>query len=452
MNKFLTILWIIILLCTTFIAITLFKPESKPEITPVPIETGTEISSQNPNEEGEIIKPMPEETIENDLTYTEYLNAGDQYLKNNYLEKAIENYQYAADLNPNSSYPLQKLAEAHLFNNQPNEAKNYYNNALKLNPKNLDLQLGLAQAYLNLRDFESSKNIIWQLGQTDYEVKYYTAIILIAYRDFEGAKNIFHEIVNTETDIADSLKTNSQKFLDKFTTFSYYKEGQLVFLKTLLAKALTEVGQYEVAIPLLFEVIEEENNYRDAWIVLGYAYLNTDKILDAIDAFSQAKTLNPNKAETLFFLGLAYFANNDIENAIHYLEKADDAGFEPKEQIDLKLGDLYTIQEKYQEAEKKYESVLNKNTQNLDVFVRIVWINIDELNNPQKALTYAQKALIAHSDEAMSHNLVGWSLVALDDFKHAQEYLENALNIDPDFDAAYLNLGWMYEKKGEISL
>jgi len=186
--------------------------------------------------------------------------------------------------------------------------------------------------------------------------------------------------------------------------------------------------------------------------VLGYAYLNTDKVLDAIDAFTQAKALDENKPETLFFLGLAYFANDEIEKAVFYIEQADNNGYEPKDQIDLKLGDLYLLQQEYSKSAVRYEDVIDVNKSNIGVFIRVVWLNIDKLGDPEKALKYAYIALEEHPEEAMSYNLVGWSLTALENYTEAKNYLAKAIEIDPELDAAALNLGWFYEKQGLITL
>ena len=446
MKKFLTILWIIILGGSIFIGVRLFKPDSQPghigEIntptTDTIIETPTNLSEKE------------------SLNYTEYINAGDKYYYEGYIEKAITNYNSAISLNSNSSQPLVRLAEAYLTNNQPSQAKEAFEKAQLLNPESIEIKLGIARSYLDLKDFENAKDIVWQLDITNYDVKYYTGVILVLYKDFEGAKTIFEEIktLGPQTIPAanEILIAKAEKFLEKYETYSYFIQSESVYLETLLAKALTEVNEHQAAIRLIYGIIEEENNYRDAWIVLGYAYLNTNQPLDAIDALSQAKSLDPEKPETLFYLGLAYFADNDIDNAIYYIEKADKEGYEPKDQIDLKLGDLYSLKEKYNESAAKYEEVITKNPNNIDVFIKAIWINIDKLENPDKALELAQKTIQFHPEKAMSYNLAGWALTAQGEFESAENYLTQALKMEPNLDAANLNIGWLYEQQGSLTL
>ena len=289
------------------------------------------------------------------------------------------------------------------------------------------------------------------MDEFDYQVKYYKAIVLILYKSFDESKALFGEIVANKS-LTQKLISNAQKFLDKFETFSYFKESNPLYLETLLAKAMTETGEYGSAIPILFDVITQKNNYRDAWLILGYAYLNTGSYPDAIDSLNKAETLDPQKSETLFYLGLAYFADNNIEKAIYYLDKSDKKGFQLKDQINLKLGELYTIKGEYDTAAKKYEKVIAVNTSNIEVFIKLVELYIDKLNQPEKALTVSEKTIETFSDNAMSYNLKGWALTALGRYTEAKEYLYKALEIDKSSSSTNLNIGWLYEKQGLTDL
>lgn len=450
MKKLLTLLWIIIIGGTLFLGVKYFSPESSP--------TPNGIDYEEPKElDGETITLPP---IENEIStdesksYSEYIKDGDSYFANEEYSSSINNYTKASIANPNSTEPLIKLGNAYLKNNDPKSAQTAFEKALTIDENSTTAKVGVARSHINQRNIETAKDILWAMSTQDPLVKYYTAIMLVLYKDFTGSKNLFTELVEADeqAQISEEIKMNSQVFLDYNKTFSYFKGGEKIFLQTMLAKALTDVKEYEAAIPLLFDIINEKNNYRDAWIVLGYAYLNTDKVLDAIDAFTQAKALNENKPETLFFLGLAYFANDEIDKAVFYVEQADNNGYEPKDQINLKLGDLYLLQQEYSKSATKYEDVLEVNKTNMGVFIRVVWLNIDKLGDSQKALKYAYIALEKHPQDAMSYNLVGWSLTATENYTEAKQYLAKAIEINPEFDAAALNLGWFYEKQGLITL
>jgi tetratricopeptide (TPR) repeat protein len=448
MKNFLTLLWIIIIGGTIFLGIKYFAPESSP------IPNGIDYDEV---EEPKVVTiPALEEQIPADVSksYSEYIEDGDAYYLSEEYSLAIKSYTQASISNPNSTEPLVRLGDAYLKNHEPESAQAAFEKALTIDETSTILKVGLARAHINQRNIEIAKDILWEMSTQDPLVKYYTAIMLVLYKDFTGSKNLFTELVEADelAQIPEWIKENSQIFLDYHETFTYFTGGEKLYLQTMLCKALTDVKEFEAAIPLLFDVINEKNNYRDAWIVLGYAYLNTDKTLDAIDAFTSAKALDENKPETLFFLGLAYFANDEIDKAVFYIEQADINGYEPKDQIDLKLGDLYLLQQEYDKSAAKYEDVIDINKTNMGVFIRVVWLNVDKLGDPQKALKYANIALEEFPEEAMSYNLVGWSLTALENYTEAKKYLAKAIEINPDLDAAALNLGWFYEKQGLITL
>lgn len=382
--------------------------------------------------------------------YEAYIVSGDKHFEEKEYEQAIANYTPAVAINPEDKGLLVKLGEAYLKNNQPEKAKDTFIKAQQLDPNSIIIKLGVARSYMNLKDIDTAKKLILEMDQKNNDVKFYKAIVLLLYTDFEASKKLFKEISITPLKKGEQNLTvdKAKKFSIAFDLFGSFKEGSPLYLETLLAKALTEIEEYEVSIPLLYDVISKKNNYRDAWIVLGYAYLNTGKIADSIDSFSQAESLSPNKPETLFFLGLAYFANDNIDRAIYYLEKSDKAGFEPKDEINLKLGDLYLIQQKYKKSAERYEKVIALNTSNINIFAKAVWLNIEKLNTPDRALEIAANSITYYPNSAMSYNLAGWAYAALDRYDEAETYLKKALSIDPNLNEVNLNMGYMYERQG----
>lgn len=434
MRKLLATLWIVIITSIVLITFHFTKPKSDQLENQLPVTTtlDTKISRG---------KPAP--------SNGNYEKTGDDFLNKDDLENAIANYQKALDAKPGDTDLMLKLGDTYLKNNQTDEARDLFTKAVKIKPDSIDINVALARTYLGMRQIENAKKIIWSLDDKDPHAQYYKGIIAILYKNFDGAKKIFEDISKLNPKPEQSLLENNQKFLDAYKNFSYYKGSENTYLELLLAKAMTSTNEYQAAIPLLYDILNTKNNYRDAWIVLGYAYLNINKPNDAVDALIQAKDLTPEKPETLFYLGLAYFAKDDLDKAIYYIEKADKQGYEPKDQINLKLGDLYLLKKDYQKSSERYEKVISKNTKNMDVFVRAVWLNIEQLNKPDTALALSQRALETHPNDAMSYNLLGWSYTALGNFDDAKKNLDIAISMQPNLDAANLNYGWLSEKSGD---
>ncbi len=445
MKKLLTLLWVVIVAGSALIAISLFKPDTKHE-DGITADLRTEDENEN---EVESIKNLGTKEKKD---FGKYMKLGDEEFANSYYEKAVNSYTEAAKINPSSSEAFLKLGESYLKINEGNFATKAFFKAGQLNPASLNAKLGQAKAEISNRNIEAAKNIIWQLDENEAEVKYYKAIILILANKADEAKIKFQELSQLPKEEFESIVQKSEKFLDKYKIYESFIETKPPFLKVLLAQALAENKEYKAAIPLLYIVLETESNYRDAWIILGYSYLADNQTKEAIDAFDKANSISSENPKILFFLGLSYFANNQIDEAIFYLKAADKNGYEPKDQINLRLGDLYVIKKEYEDARTSYENVLNDNQENIQVFLRAAWLDIEKLNQPENALIVANLAIEKHPENAMSYNLAGWAYTALGEYQNGKEYLDKAISMDPKLDSIHLNFGWLYEKKGSTKL
>lgn len=441
MNKTIIILWIFILTGGVFLGIQYTKPKATiQDINKIQITQDTATDHDKDYE------------TSNDKNFTEHTKTADQAMSRNDQKTAIESYKIAITLNPNSTATLTKLATAYLKDSNPKLAQNVVNKAITLKPTSLALKLILIQTHLDLNQLKQAKDLTWTLDANDPRVIIYKGIISIAYKNFNEAKAQFQKISKTQNNIDEKYKTQANSFLSAFNTYSYFTEAEEEFLKLLLAKALVDNEQYKTAIPILYDITNSQNNYRDAWITMGYAYLKIQKPKEAIDALTQAKALDPKKPETLLFLGLAYFGNDELQKAIIYLNQAKENGYKPENDINQKLSNLYISSKEYQKAEAIFSGLLEQNKNNIEFSTKIVWLNIDKLNNPKKALKTALDAYNNDPKNAMSMNLVGWAYTANEDYTNGEKFLKLAIEKDPNLDAAYLNLGTLNETIGNKDL
>lgn len=313
MNKLLIPMWIVIVGGGLFILQHNFKPQ-----------TPSADSANNQVTKPEILIP--------EVSDAENLKLGDDYLSLNYPSKAAKFYEAALNKEPGSIILLERLTTAYLRSNQIPKAASLIQTALKKAPDSIELNILAAKIQIASGEIETAKNTILALNQEDAKVQYQKAITLILYKQFNQAQEILKKL--------DDSDPKTKNLLDAFESHSYYKDAEPDFLKLLLAKALVDNQEFHSAIPLLFDIINNQSNYRDAWITLGYTYLNIEKFPDAVNALKKAQDLDPEKAETLFFLGLAYFANGETDEAKITLQQALKAGFEPKTLIQQKLKDL----------------------------------------------------------------------------------------------------------------
>lgn len=390
-----------------------------------------------------------EEGVTRTRSYDEHMNRGDLLVQNGYSALAIAEYQAAANMAPTNPSPLIKIGQIHLESGDTIKAKLSFEEALQLSPQNLEATIYLGKTYIEDRDINQAKQLFDSITVHNQLSKYYQALTTSYIGDHAGAKNQFRESINIGGD--QTISNYAQKFLSAYDEYDANQGGPTVHLYTLLARGYNQAGEYQMAIPLLFEVIRQKADYRDPWIILGHSYLSTGAYQDAVEALEEARKLDPQKSETLFFLGLAYFGLEDYEQAAANLELAKNNGFQPQVQVDQKLAEIYLILEDYEQATDRYEEVLSLNSQDLNYFIKPMWIYIERLDQPEKAITLANFALQNHPDEAMSYNLLGWAKLASGDLVEAKENLEKAVAIDPNLDAAYLNFGSLYQRRGDNS-
>lgn len=400
----------------------------------------------------EVAKPLPdflaEDKITRNKTYAEHIARGALLESNKFYSLAIAEYQQANNLDPNNAEPFIKIGRASLLTNNHLKAEENFQKAVALQPENIDTQIYLGRTYLQERKITEARDLFNKIStETNQTIVYYKGILAAYFSDYPTAKNLLTKAVDMEgsTDIT----KKAQNYLGALSEFDFNQSGATQHLKTLLGRSYAQTGEYQMAIPILFEAIKVEKDYRDAWIFLGYSYLNTEKYQDAVEALEKAKTLDPKKPETFFYLGLAYDGQNNLEKAATNLEQAKNLGFQPVIQVDQKLAEIYLQLKQYQKSAQHYENVVALNDTNINYYIRPMWLYIEKTNEPQKALALAQKAFASHPNQPMSYNLIGWAQVQTNQLDEAQKNLDAALKLDPKLDAAYLNYGALWEKRNE---
>lgn len=444
MNKFLTILNFLLL--TTLIVLSLYVFD----IIDIPF-----LSQQN--QQGELVQedPEPEETggeskVLRSKSYDELMQKGDTYAENGLYDLAIDAYTQASQKAELNKTPLLKIAAIQLIQKEYEKAKEMSLHILKIDQHSGLAKLYLGQAHIGLENFADAKSVFDSITSDDQKVQYYQGIMALYFEEYERGRTLLEAAANKEGG-DETIARNALNFVNGLNEFDRYDAGLNSHLRVLIARSFVQSDQPQLAKEVIWPVLEETRNYRDAWIILGYSYLKLQQFQEAVDALEEAKQQDPEKPETLFFLGLAYAGNDEPEKAIEELEQALENGYEPKIHAEQKLAELYFLVEDYESATEKYEDVISLNATNIDYFVRPVWIYIDKLDKPDKAIALSEKAQLHHPDNAMSYNLLGWAQIADNDFINGRRNLEKAISLSDSFDAPYLNLGWMYEKQNNLS-
>ncbi|HCW31996.1 MAG: SLEI family protein [Candidatus Peregrinibacteria bacterium GW2011_GWE2_39_6] len=389
-----------------------------------------------------------EDSTSTQPSYLEAIKKGDIFFKENHFTLATNEYQKASMLEPNLAEPFFKLGKAYFADEHYQEALQSLTSATKNNPTDIEAQVLLGRTLLKLGQIETAFKYFEQINSTTPIVIYYRAIINVYQSNYEQARAYFESLTTTANQDAETTR-KAQIYLNSMAEYASAQDPNPNYIRTLMARSFEETAEHDLAKSLLYDVLKEEPDYRDAWKLLGYAYLQEKSYTEAQEALFKAVTLDPTKAETRYLLGLSYFGLQDFKSAAQQFELALQSGFQPVTEIYPKLGEADIALGEYLKAAEVYEKLLLIDQSDLNWFVKPVWLYIEPLSNPKKALEWSQKALSYYPNAALSYNLVGWAQIDNEQWDEAEKNLNYAIILDPNLAAAYLNYAFVFEHKND---
>lgn len=388
---------------------------------------------------------------EANLSYAERMEKGNYFFKRGFLNFAANEYVKATHLEPSRIEPYSKLLQAYFELGDYQKAQRNAETILKLQPNHFDTQLALVRLLIKQSEFEGAESLAEQLARShpdDPQVLFTRALLRLVAGDHESAEKLFKQAKVASTDAELSKKIDN--FLSAYTEFNFNQAAEPLYREELLARSLNQSGEYEMAIFKLKDVLRQRSDLRDAWVLLGFSYLNLEKSYFALTAFERAYELDPEWPVTQYFLGVAHTELGQPEDAALYFNYALQNGFEPAVVIHRKLADLYLDIKDYAKSVESYKKVLEITRDDVSAFVRPIWIYLDFLNQPEEALKLAEDAIALFPENPLARNLLGWSQVGAGQVEEAEKNLKLALDSDPNMAAAHFNLGKLYEGQGRI--
>ena len=389
---------------------------------------------------------------EENLNYDERIKKGDYYFDKQFYTFASNEYVKASDLEPTNTEPFIKLMKTNFALLDYPKAQKNAETILQLDPNNLETKYYLALVFIKQNDFAKAQDTIDELktaGYNDVHLTYLEALMDMAFNKHDDARKLLSQI-NSDPSSDEKLKNNTQKFLAAYQEYDFAKSAEDLYLQELISRAFSQTGEHELAIYSLKNILRTRPDLRDSWILLGYSYLNLNNYLFALTSFQHAYELDSEWPTTQYFLGITYSELSKADDAIEYLNYALQNGFQPDTAVKQKLADLYLQAGKYDLAVQNYEDVLQENKQDITAFVRPIWIYLEFLNQPEKALKLGELAVMSFPDDPMSYNLLGWSQIGTKNYIEAEKNLKKAIAEDPTMAAAYYNLGKLYEQMNDV--
>ena len=373
----------------------------------------------------------------------------------------------ASDLRPNDPGPMLGLARLEIARRNLQAAEELADKAADADPSNQDVWYLKGEIRRHMHDFESAIShfgeavaivqqhipalvgraaSLMELGRNDQalediilvqsivpnhpQASYMHAVLLTRTGDFAGAKAVLREIslflesqdlefVMSDPDsliLAGLVKYGQQNYEDAYLYLSRYVElvpYQPGALK-LLGKLLIQRNDILEATNVFRKIVSHGSDDPKVYTLLGNAYMRDRQYNEATKMFEKAASLAPDIAKIRTQLALSRLVTGQSRSAIDDLRAAIELG-----DGDSQPGEL---------------------------------LGIIQLRNGDaaEALDTAQKLMERQPENPFHPNLAGSAYVALNDAVAARSSFESALEIDPTYLPAALNLAELDIHTGDL--
>jgi len=347
--------------------------------------------------------------------------------------------EYKLSVEANGGLPaLRKLATAQLQRRDIEGVHDTIKNLKSAGARPEDLLL--LESIVELRTGELVKARDLLSGAPDSPQKHYSlALLSLIQGDHETAQA---ELALVAAGWEPVLRSYAKTLQAAYDEFALFPEGSELHLVTLLSRALAQVQECELALPLLIQVTNGKDDYRDAWIVQGYCELTTERSQEALASLEHAYNLDPQKPEIQYFLGRAYAALLQHGNAITFFEYALVNGFEPKAEVRGLIAEEALSSGDTKLALEQLAALTEDSAATLKTFEDFVSVSITA-GNDEEAYVKALAATRRWSEDPRAFELLGTAALETSRDADARTAFEKALQLDPTLESAKKKLEGM---------
>lgn len=180
---------------------------------------------------------------------------------------------------------------------------------------------------------------------------------------------------------------------------------------------------------------QEQDDYRDAWIVEGYCELSTERYEQSLHSFERAYALDPEKPEIQYFLGKSYAALGNHQTALTFLQYALKNGFVPETTIRQLIAEEALQTGNPVLALEQHDALTKLPDASLVAFNQFITLAL-ETSQKEEAYLKATEAMKRWPSDPKALELLGWTALETGRTEEARSALEQALSLDPTLTSA----------------
>lgn len=305
------------------------------------------------------------------------------------------------------------------------EAEAAFQSAFALTEANVPARIGLARAFLGLNQTEKARKQIDALSAINADapiVNYLKALLARQEGDLQATERALREVLAVVPNHPQSL--------------------------LLLGAIQLGKGEQAQSEELLTRFISRNPGNPAGTKLLASLYQRQNRPQAAIDLLLKAERRAPDDTELLVLLGNAYIRQGNIETGREYLARAVElAPDSPALRAQLAAGHL--VAGATDEAVAELESVIEQRPDFARADLLLVLTHL-RTRDFELAFQAARALSEKHPESGLPHNLMGAAREAQQKKDEARLHYEKALEIQPDYTAAALNMARMDYQSGAI--
>ena len=261
---------------------------------------------------------------------------------------------------------------------QTDQAKKYYQQALRHDPDSDELRWTLARFAVIEKNYQRAEDFYQSIGnRKGGETTYFQAQLQVANmryytRGLKGAINTLRALEpRTEAEYIDRATTRHYLLLQDYQyeeafgaineTIAYFPQNtDLIYARALVA---AELNQLETVEDDLRSIIAQRPKHANALNALGYTLADqTERYEEAKELIVKALELRPNDAHILDSMGWVLYRMEDFEQAVSYLRRA--YAKAPEVEVAAHLGEVLWEKGEADQARSVWVEAFDKDTEN----------------------------------------------------------------------------------------
>lgn len=357
-----------------------------------------------------------------------YTDLGKQYILSRDLEEAIAALEQALEQFPANDDACFQLGFVFESKEKDDAAIRMYSRALDLNQKCLDAYIGLSRLYGKLQKPDKVVELVRRIRQLDiqddeevYALKLLAARLYTEAGMSRQARAAYTGIIRSEPDLPHA-----------------YKELAGLFLKQ---------GQYSRAIKVFKEMATKPDLRYQAYLSIAELEASRGKLKEAEQAYRNALRAGPDLPAAYFGLATLLINQDRKKSAYQVLEKM---VTQPNMAASgyYSLGLILQQEQKFADAEQAYRKASELVPTDPQPYLRLAEIH-ETLNRSELAEESLRQALKVAPNDAETNRTVAQHYKNKDAIADAIRFYRKAVDVDPDGESAaqtYVEMGDIYFK------